>query len=111
MRTLFTLIDEAIKVCRTQTALGVAVGLPRQEISHMVHPDRVGGRVISPTTTALFCDVLKLDGAETRRLAAESVIANAPESKREVLRQAFFVEKPRQWTTRSGTDRRKTPRS
>lgn len=87
MRTLQSLIDEAVTLCQGQSELGRRLGMPRQNVSQLV----AGTRTMSPTTVAQLGDLLRLDGAEVQRLAAEATIEAAPEEKRGVLRRAFFA--------------------
>lgn len=86
MRTLETLLDEAVKKCTGAAELARRIGLHRSEISEL----KAGRRAFSPATVALLCDVLELEGTEAQRLAAEAVIAAAKGEKAGVLRRAFF---------------------
>lgn len=88
MRSVQTLIDEAVNFCQGQAELARRVGMTRQDIQHM----QAGKRTVTPETVALICDVLELSGEEARRLAAEAIVANPKNAdRREVLRRAFFV--------------------
>lgn len=87
MRTLETLIDEAVNVCGSGAAVGRRIGASTQEVSDW----RKGRRTISPITTGLICDVLNLRPDEAQRLVALAVIASAPPEKAGVLRRVFFV--------------------
>lgn len=87
MRSVQTLICEAIDVCGGQGELARRVGLHRPEISDLAS----GKRPISPAMVGLLCDVLNIEGAEAQRLAAEAIILTAKAEKRGVLRRAFFA--------------------
>ena len=87
MRTAQTLLDECVILCGSQAALGSRLGSTQQD----VHKWSTGKRPISPATVGQLCDLLKLDGVEAQRLAAEAVIATAKPEKQGVLRRAFFA--------------------
>lgn len=88
MRTVLSLIDEAIEICGSVTHLAQRIGVNRAQVACW----RNGSEPISPESVALLCDVLELSGEETRRLAAEAIVANPKNAKRrEALRRAFFV--------------------
>lgn len=87
MRTVQTLIDECVKLCGSQTALASRIGAKQQEVTRWA----TGKRPLSPATVGLLCDVLRLDGAEAQRLAAEATISTAAPEKQGVLRRAFFA--------------------
>jgi plasmid maintenance system antidote protein VapI len=87
MRTVETLIDEAVELCKGQAGLARRLGWTPQDVHTLVK----GKRAVTPETVALLCDVLELPGEEAQRLAALAVIANAKNAPiREVLRRAFF---------------------
>lgn len=87
MRTVESLLTEAIGVCGGQSELARRIEMDRQTIHAMVK----GERAISAETVALLGDVLELPGAEVQRLAAEAVIRSVKNaSKRERLKRAFF---------------------
>lgn len=87
MRTLQTLIDEAVRKCTTSAELARRIGVHRSEITEL----QSGRRQISPVTVGLLADVLELDGEEARRLAVLAIVAGAKGEKAGVLRRAFFV--------------------
>lgn len=87
MRTLQTLLDEAVNKCAGPADLARKIGVHRSEISEMTS----GRRPVSPAMVGLLCDVLELDGLEAQRLAAEATIATAKPEKQGVLRRAFFA--------------------
>jgi hypothetical protein len=91
MRSVLSLLDEARDFCGGDAELARKLGVAGN------HPNewRAGKRPISPTTIAMLCDLLRLEGLEAQRLAALAIIANAKPGKREVLRRAFFVS----WVT------------
>jgi hypothetical protein len=88
MRTVETLIDEAIKRASGVVALAKIIGKSHTQVADM----RAGRLPISPETVGLLCNVLELDAEEARRLLAESIV-NHPKNKARqgVLRRAFFV--------------------
>lgn len=89
MRTVQSLIDEAIDLCKgNQSELARRIGMKPQDIQAM----HAGRRPVSPETVGLLCDVLQLDGEEARRLAVEAIVGNPKNAeKAQVLRRAFFV--------------------
>lgn len=88
MRTVQTLIDEAINLCGSAAELARRIDVDRAEVTKWSN----GDATITAETVALLCDVLELSGEETRRLAAEAIVANPKNAKRrEALRRAFFV--------------------
>jgi plasmid maintenance system antidote protein VapI len=87
MRSVESLLTEAVDKCHGQAELARQLGMKRQDIHSMVK----GERVISPETVALLGDVLELPGEEVQRLVALAIIGNAKNTgKRERLRKAFF---------------------
>ncbi|WP_374676438.1 helix-turn-helix domain-containing protein [Ideonella sp.] len=87
MRTVESLLDEAIDVCHGQAELARRLGTSAPAITEM----KKGTRPISPETVALLADVVGIPGEEAQRLAALAVIGAAKNaSKREKLRRAFF---------------------
>jgi len=84
---VFSLLDEARDLCGCDAELARTLDVPL----HHPHEWRAGKRAISATTVGLLCDVLKLDGQEARRLAAEAVIGTTKTRERQtILRRAFF---------------------
>ncbi len=88
MHSVESLIDDAVKICGSASELARRLGVHRQEVSEW----RSGKRRISPETVAYLGDILKLNGAEVRELAAWAVVASAKTPERAgVLRRAFFA--------------------
>jgi hypothetical protein len=93
MRSVQTLIDEAIKHAGGRTALARKLS----ELGPPVSPQRVtnwanGHEYVSPETVGQLCDLLQIEGDEARRLLAVSIVQNPKNAKRAtVLRRAFFV--------------------
>jgi hypothetical protein len=88
VRTVQTLIDDAIQKCGGQAELARRLGWTRQDVQHI----QAGKRPVSPEIVGFLADVLELDGDEARRLAIMAMIEN-PKNKEKagVLRRAFFV--------------------
>lgn len=87
MRSVDSLLREAVDKCGSQAELGRRIGTSGTAINAMVK----GDRPISAETVALVCDVLELPGEEVQRLVALAIIGNAKNAgKRERLRKAFF---------------------
>jgi transcriptional regulator with XRE-family HTH domain len=87
MRSVESLLTEAVEKCHGQAELARRLGTSSAAITHMKN----GERAISPETVALLCDVLELPGEETQRLVALAIIGAAKNaSKREKLKRAFF---------------------
>lgn len=91
MRTVQTLIDECVLLCGGQSALARKLGIHQPEVSAMQR----GARPVSGATVGMLCDLLELDGEESRRLLALAIVGAAPPEKQGVLRRAFFVS----WVT------------
>ncbi len=87
MRSVISLLDEAITVCKSQSELARRLGITPGDINDMVK----NRRTVSPAMVGLLCVVLELDSSEAQRLAVEAIIATAKEGKRGVLRRAFFA--------------------
>jgi plasmid maintenance system antidote protein VapI len=87
MRSVESLLAEAVEKCHGQAELARQLGIHRQEVNAMIK----GERPVSPETVALLCDVLELPAEEVQRLVAETIIGAAKNaSKRERLKRAFF---------------------
>lgn len=67
MRLAETLIDSALKMCKTEAELARRIGVYPQDISHLKH----GKRVLSPELAALIADVA---GMDPRQAALDAVI-------------------------------------
>ena len=87
MRSVESLLTEAIDFCHGQAELARRIGTSGPAITEMKN----GVRPISPETVALLGDVLELEGTEVQRLVALAIIGAAKnQSKRERLKRAFF---------------------
>ena len=87
MRSVESLLREAVDKCGGQAELGRRIGTSGPAINAMIK----GTRPITGETVALICDVLELPGEEVQRLVALAIIGNAKNAgKRERLRKAFF---------------------
>src|SRR5437868_9683372 len=87
MRSVESLLAEAVQKCQSQAELARRLGIHRQELNAMIK----GERPVSGEMVALLGDVLELPGEEVQRLSALAIIGAAKNAeRRERLRKAFF---------------------
>ena len=88
MRTVKTLIRDAIDATGSQAELATRLGVSPSEVSKLVN----GKLPASPQTVGLLCEAAKVEPAEARAIVAQAIVDAAKDASRKTaLRKAFFA--------------------